>query len=131
MKLLILRPLMVALAGLVLAATATFAQDESVIDKLNVTEAQKTQIKDLREKFRTETEKPRTELKRLLEEEKRLKATTPVNQTALKSVLLKRSEMEVELSLALTRFYERLQGVLTPEQKRLLAKLREDRKKDN
>ncbi|MBS1911743.1 MAG: Spy/CpxP family protein refolding chaperone [Bacteroidetes bacterium] len=130
MKLMTKRPAVLLVAGLLLASASAFAQEDgSIIDKLNLSDAQKTQIKDLRDKFRAETEKPRTELKRLLEEEKRVKATTPVNQTALEAVLKKRADMEIELSLALTRFNERLEALLTADQKKLLAKLREEKKK--
>jgi Spy/CpxP family protein refolding chaperone len=131
MKLKFLRPLMTVLAGMLLLAGASYAQDDaSVMDRLNLSESQKVQIKDLREKFRTETEKLRSVLKQLLEEEKQLRKANPPNEAALRAKLKERADKEIELSLALTRFNERLEAILTPDQKRLLAKIREEKRKN-
>lgn len=132
MKTMYRRLLMTLVAGLVLIAGAANAQEEaSIMDKLGLSDGQKAQIKDLRDKFRGETEKLRTEIKRLLEEEKQLKQSGSANETALRAKLKERAEKEIELSLALTRFNERLEKILTPDQKKLLDKIRQERRKNN
>lgn len=131
MKLKFLRPFMTVLASMMLLAGAAYAQDDaSIMDRLNLTDAQKGQVKDLREKFRGETEQLRADLKQLLEEEKQLRKANPPNEAALRAKLKQRADKEIELSLALTRFTERLEGILTADQKRLLAKLREEKRKN-
>jgi Spy/CpxP family protein refolding chaperone len=131
MKLKFLRPFMTLVAGMMLLAGAAHAQDDaSVMDRLNLSESQKVQIKDLREKFRTETEQLRSALKQLLEEEKQLRKADPPNEAALRRKLKERADKEIELSLALTRFNERLEGILTADQKRVLAKIREEKRKN-
>jgi Spy/CpxP family protein refolding chaperone len=131
MKLKFLRPFMTLLAGMMLLSGAAYAQDDaSVMDRLNLSESQKVQIKDLREKFRTETEQLRSTLKQLLEEEKQLRKVNPPNTAALRAKLEERADKEIELSLALTRFNERLEAILTPSQKQMLAKIREEKRKN-
>jgi len=131
MKLKFLRPFMTVLAGMMLLAGASYAQDDvSIMDRLNLTDAQKGQVKDLREKFRAETEQLRADLKQLLDEEKVLRKANPPNEAALRAKLKQRADKEIELSLALTRFNEKLEGILTADQKRLLAKIREEKRKN-
>jgi Spy/CpxP family protein refolding chaperone len=132
MKLKFLTPFMTLLASMMLLSGAAYAQDDaSVMDRLNLSESQKTQIKDLREKFRTETEQLRTAVKQLLEEEKQLRKANPPNEAALRSKMKERADKEIELSLALTRFNERLEGILTADQRRILDRIREEKRKSN
>lgn len=124
-----LTPLVTMLLGMILAAGSAHAQeDNSVMDRLNLSSQQREQIKDLREKFRAETEKIRADIKRLLEVEKDLKSRTPVDEAALAKVLRQRADKEIELSLALTRFNERLEALLSAEQKRTLDRVREEKR---
>jgi len=124
-----LRPLMMLLVGMMVMAGSAYAQDDSsVMDRLGLTSQQREQIKDLREKFRGETEKLRVDIKRLLEVEKDLKAATPLDETALARTLRQRADKEIELSLALTRFNERLESILSADQKRTLDRLRGEKR---
>lgn len=128
MKMKFLRPFVTLLAGMMLMAGAAYAQDDaSIMDRLSLSEAQKGQIKDLREKFRVETEKLRADIKRLLDQERALKKDG--NTDGLRPVLRQRADKEIELSLALTRFNEQLESILTPEQRRVLEKIREEKRK--
>jgi Spy/CpxP family protein refolding chaperone len=131
MKLKFLHPFMTMLLGMVLLTGAAYAQDDaSVMDRLNLSDAQKVQIKDLREKFRTETEPLRSSLKQLLEDEKRIRMANPQNESSLRDILKKRADKEIELSLALDRFNKQLEGILTPDQRKILAKIREEKRKN-
>jgi|GEM_PF-1935863 len=122
--------LLVALfPAIVMAVGPAYAQDDnSIMDRLNLSSQQREQIKDLREKFRAETEKIRADIKRLLEVEKDLKEKTPIDEPALAKVLRQRADKEIELSLALTRFNERLESILSADQKRMLDKVRQEKR---
>ena len=129
MKMKLLRPFVALLAGMMLMSGAALAQDDaSIMDRLNLSDAQKGQVKDLREKFRVETEKLRADIKRLLDQERALKKGGG-STDALRPVLKQRADKEVELSLALTRFNEQLEGILTQDQRRVLEKIREEKRR--
>lgn len=129
MKMKLVRPMVTALAAMMLMATAAYAQDDaSIIERLNLSETQKGQVKDLREKFKTKTEKLRADIKRLAEEERNIKKSSNVDESALRELLKRRAELEIELSLALTRFNEDLEGILTADQKRILDKIRAEKR---
>lgn len=122
------RSLMTVCTGLLLLAGIAAAQDDSTImDRLGLTEAQKGQLKDLRDKFRTETEQLRSDIRRLLQEEKQLKAASPPNETLLRAKLKEQADKEIELSLALTRFNDRVAAILTPAQRKELEKMKAEK----
>lgn len=119
---------MTVCTGLLLLAGIAAAQDDSTImDRLGLTEAQKGQLKDLRDKFRTETEQLRSDIRRLLQEEKQLKAASPPNETLLRAKLKEQADKEIELSLALTRFNDRVAAILTPAQRKELEKMKAEK----
>jgi protein CpxP len=128
MKMKITRPVVALLASMTLMAGSAYAQEDgSIMDRLNLSAQQKTQIKTLREQFQSETKPLRDDIKKLLETERQLKSATPLNEAALRPVLKQRADKEIELSLALTRFNENLEGILTAEQKNLLKQIRGQR----
>jgi Spy/CpxP family protein refolding chaperone len=119
-----LRSVLVVAAVLTAAAGIVRAQDEgSLLDQLNLTTAQKEQIQKLRDQFKSETEPIRTAITQLQKEVRQLKSANPVNENALRAKLKQQADKEIELSLAITRFQERVEGLLTPDQKKLLKKL--------
>ena len=123
----ILRPLAAFLLGLSLMAGTAFAQDEaSIMEQLGLTPAQKETIKDLREQFIRDTEKVRADIRRLLEEERKLKSASKPSEAVLRKKLMERADKEIEFSLALTRFNERVEDVLTAQQLRKLETLRKE-----
>jgi Spy/CpxP family protein refolding chaperone len=125
-----LRSILTLLTGMMLIVGAAYAQeDTSIMERLNLTAQQKDQVKALREQFQTETKKLRADIKSLLEDEKRLKGAASPNEAALRTLLKQRADKEIELSLALTRFNEKLESILTGEQKQILKKALEERKK--
>lgn len=129
MKVTFLYPLVTLCFSMMLMAGTAYAQDDgSIMDRLGLNAQQKEQVKDLRDKFRSETEKLRSDIKRLLEEEKTLKNANPVNESALGAKLRQRADKEIELTLALTRFNERLESILTADQKRMLDKIRAEKR---
>ena len=124
-----LRSILTLLSGMMLIVGAAYAQeDTSIMERLNLTAQQKDQIKTLREQFQSETKQLRADIKSLLEEEKRLKGSASPNEAALRSLLKQRADKEIELSLALTRFNEKLESILTADQKRILKKALEEKR---
>lgn len=115
------------LAFLLLSLTGVaHAQEQpSLVDKLNLTAAQKEQIKQLRTQFKTENERLAGALRIAQREVKQMKAANPVNESALRAAYKKQADAEIEIQIATTRFYERLDAVLTPEQKATLQRLKQ------
>ncbi len=123
-----LRPLLTITVAFASVAGVLHAQDGgSLIEQLNLTADQKTQIRKLREQFKNETESIRTAISQLQKEVRQLKSVSPVNEMALRAKLKQQADKEIELSLAITRFQERVETLLTAEQKRLLKKLQDSR----
>jgi Spy/CpxP family protein refolding chaperone len=123
---------MIIIATMALSAVNMQAQqpdENSIIERLGLSPAQQEQIRDLREKFRAETEQIRTDIRRLVEEEKKLKSAPSPNEATLRAKLKERADKEIELSLALTRFNEQIESILTPAQKKTLEKIRSERHK--
>ncbi len=123
-----LRSFVTLLTGIMLTVGAAYAQEDSIMERLNLSAQQKDQVKALREQFQKETKQLRAEIKGFLEEEKRLKASSSSNETALRNLLKQRADKEIDLSLALTRFNEKLESILTADQKRILKKAQEEKR---
>jgi len=116
----ILALLLLSLAGV------AHAQDQtSIVDKLNLTAAQKEQVRQLRSQFKAENERLADALRQAQREAKQLKSANPVNAEALRAALQKQANAEIEIQIATTRFYERLEALLTPEQQATLKRLRQ------
>src|SRR5687768_1657344 len=111
----LVRPIAMLLFGLAIAAGPAYAQEDApIMERLGLTKQQRDQISALTEQFANATTPLRNDIRRLVEEEKRLKSAASPNETALRRKLQERADKEIELSLALTRFHERVEGVLTP-----------------
>ncbi len=125
------RPLLALIVGLISMTGAVHAQDQddSILEKLKLSSAQREQIKELNENFRKTTAPLRTEINRLLEVEKKQKSVQPPDMNALKDTMKKRADKEIELALELTRYREGLEALLTVEQRKLLQKLTEEKKR--
>ncbi len=123
MNLTSVRSLLLLLVALVTMSGALYAQDDSIIEQLNLSTQQREQVKKLRDQFRTETEDVRVAIKQLQKEVRALKTATPINEGALEAKLKQQAAREIELSLAITRFQEKIESLLTADQKRLLKRL--------
>lgn len=118
------RPLAVLLFGLAISAGPAIAQDQPIMEQIGLTKQQRDQIEQLTVQFGRETETLRSDIKRLVEEEKKLKSAAAPNESALRRRLQERADKEIELSLALTRFHERVEKLLTPAQRKKMADLK-------
>ena len=121
----LVRLLATLLFGLAIAAGPAYAQgDAPIMEQINLTPQQREQIKNLTDQFARETEPLRNDIRRLVDEEKRLKSGANTSEAALRRKLQDRADKEIELSIALTRFHERVQGLLTTAQRRKLDELK-------
>ena len=119
------RSLALLLFGLAMAAGPAYAQEDAqIMEQIDLTPQQKGQIETFTKQFARETATLRNDIRRLVEEEKQLKAATKPNEDALRKKLRERADKEIELSLALTRFHERVEGILSPTQREKLAELK-------
>ena len=119
---------MVTIVMLLLASGSSFAQEESITDQLDLSARQKEQIKELRDQFKRTSTPIVDRTNELLAEEKRLrKARAP--EADLRRVMKLRADKEIELSLAISRFHESIQAVLTPDQKKVLQRISDQRNK--
>ena len=121
----LVRPIAMLLFGLVTAAGTASAQDDGpIMEQLGLSKQQRDQIASLTDAFLRETTPLRSDIRRLVEEEKRLKAAASPNEAALRRKLQERADKEIDLSLALTRFHERVEAVLTVPQRKKMAELK-------
>jgi Spy/CpxP family protein refolding chaperone len=117
------RSLTALLVAILVTSGGLYAQDDSIIEQLNLSAQQREQVKKLRDQFRSETEEVRGSIKQLQKEVRSLKTATPINEAALEAKLKQQAAAEIQLSLAITRFQEKIESLLTPDQKRLLKRL--------
>lgn len=117
------RSLTALLVAILVTSGGLYAQDDSIIEQLNLSAQQREQVKKLRDQFRSETEEVRGLIKQLQKEVRSLKTATPINEAALEAKLKQQAAAEIQLSLAITRFQEKIESLLTPDQKRLLKRL--------
>ena len=95
-------------------------------EKLNLTEAQKTQIQSLRESFRAQTEPQRAELRRLTTE---FRAAREANDTARAQSLRSQIQaLHTQLRESAQAQKARFEAVLTPEQRAQLETLKSQRR---
>ncbi len=108
---------------LLTSATAVRAQDD-ILQQLDLSAEQQTRINQLTDGFRAETRPIIDDINRLLKKEKELRKASPVDEDALRQVMKQRSDKEIELSLALNRFQDHVEQILTPKQRQTLKELK-------
>jgi Spy/CpxP family protein refolding chaperone len=119
---------LVTIAMLLLAGSSSIAQEQSITDQLELTARQQELIKELRAQFQRDSKPIVDRTNELLAEEKRLrKARAP--ESELRRVMKLRADKEIELALAISRFQENIQATLTPEQKKVLQRISDQRNK--
>jgi Spy/CpxP family protein refolding chaperone len=115
------RSIVAVLAMLLLVSGSSFAQDE-ITDQLGLSTRQKEQLKELREQTKRESKPVVEEINRLLNEERRLrKSGAPEGE--LRRVMKLRADKEIELTLAISRFNEKLEALLTADQRQKLGEI--------
>lgn len=92
--------------------------------ELNLTDAQKQQIKTLREKQRTDSESYHEQLREIGEQMRPLVEAASFDEAAVRALLAKEAQLETELKLIRIRTDNAVFNVLTAEQKAKLDELR-------
>jgi Spy/CpxP family protein refolding chaperone len=92
--------------------------------QLDLTEEQKTQIKALHEKARTDSETYHEQLKPVRESLRTAIESSTFDEAAVRALLVKEAQLMTELNVIRTRTENAVYNLLTAEQKTKLAELR-------
>lgn len=98
--------------------------EDPMFRELNLTDAQKQQIKTLREKQRTDSESYHEQLREIGEQMRPLVEAASFDEAAVRALLAKEAQLETELKLIRIRTDNAVFNVLTAEQKAKLDELR-------
>lgn len=107
------------------AGVSASAQDD-LVEQLNLTADQKTKLKELQENFQKEAGTLQKQINDLVGEERRLRKNDAA-ESELRKVMQERADKEIELTMALNRFTEKVKNLLTAEQLRKWEQLKKQR----
>lgn len=91
------------------------------LSKLNLTDAQKQQIKSIEERFKQSSGAKREEMRRLMEQRRDGATLTPEQQSRAEA-------LRTELRESMQRLHQEMLAVLTPEQRTQLDQLKQEHK---
>jgi Spy/CpxP family protein refolding chaperone len=95
---------------------------------LKLTDTQKTQIKALLDAERESVEPLREKMHQSREQLKQLADATVFDEASVRALAVAQSQIEVELIVSHTRTINKVNALLTPDQRELLANLLPERK---
>ena len=95
--------------------------------QLNLTEAQREQVRGVRERYREQTQALAARLGEVADKQRQAIETLPVNETLITSVTQDMTLAQVDLAIQEARLNSEIWSVLTPEQQAEVAKLRAER----
>ena len=98
--------------------------EDPMFRQLNLTDAQKQQIKALRDKARTDSENYREQLEGIGEQMHAIVEGSTFDEAAARALLAKEAQLETELKLIRIRTDNAIHNLLTAEQKAKLDELR-------
>lgn len=107
------------------AGVSASAQDD-LVEQLNLTADQKTKLKELQENFQKEAGTLQKQINDLVADERRLRKND-APESELRKVMQERADKEIELTMALNRFTEKVKNLLTAEQLRKWEQLKKQR----
>ena len=93
---------------------------------LNLTDAQKAQIKTIQESFETSTKALHDQMRSLHESEPDPASAGTFDEAAVRAAAQARANVQIELEVAHARMMSQIFAVLTPEQKAQLAAKRQE-----
>jgi Spy/CpxP family protein refolding chaperone len=91
--------------------------------ELNLTDAQKAQVKQIEDSFRDSTKSLSEKMRALHESEMATLASGTFDEAAVRAAAQERAAVQVELDVAHAKMMSQIIAVLTPEQKAKLAEL--------
>ena len=99
-----------------------------MLNELNLTDAQREQVKEIRDRYREQTQALTRRLGDLAAKQRQAIETLPVNETLITSATQDMTQAEVEVAIQEARINADIWSVLTPEQQAKATKLRAERK---
>lgn len=99
-----------------------------MLNELNLTEAQRAQVREIRDRNREQTQAVSQRLGDLAAKQRQAIETIPVNETLITSTTQDLTQAQVEMAIHEARFNADVWAVLTPEQQAKATKLRAERK---
>ena len=98
------------------------------LGQLNLTEAQREQVRDIRERNREQIQSLAQRLGEATEKQRQAIETLPVNEALITSATQDMAMAQVEVAIQEARLNSEIWSILTPEQQAQATKLRADRK---
>ena len=99
-----------------------------VLNELNLTDAQREQVREIRGRYREQIQTLSRRLGDLTAKQRQAIETVPVNETLITSATQDMTQAEVEVAIQEARINADIWSVLTPEQQAKATKLRAERK---
>jgi len=99
-----------------------------MLNELNLTDAQREQVKEIRDRYREQTQALTRRLGDLAAKQRQAIETLPVNETLITSATQDMTQAQVEVAVQEARINADIWSVLTPEQQATATKLRAERK---
>lgn len=99
-----------------------------VLNELNLTDAQRQQVREIRERYREQTQAVSRQLGELAAKQRQVIETIPVNETLITSATQDMTQAQVEMAIHEARLNADVWAVLTPDQQAKATKLRAERK---
>ena len=99
------------------------------VRQLNLTEAQQTQMQQIREQHRDEIESARTKLAAARQSQRAAIESVPADEAKITSLTQDMTQAEVDVAIQTARLNTAIWGVLTAVQREQLTKLRGERHK--
>jgi periplasmic protein CpxP/Spy len=97
------------------------------VRQLNLTEAQQTQMQQIREQHRDEIERARTKLAAARQSQRAAIESVPADEAKITSLTQDMTQAEVDVAIQTARLNTAIWGVLTAAQREQLTKLRAER----
>lgn len=95
--------------------------------QLNLTEAQQTQLQQIREQHRDEMQSAMRKLEAARQAQRAAIESVPADEAKITSLTQDMTQAEVDVAIQTARLNTAIWGVLTPEQRSQLTKLRAER----
>jgi periplasmic protein CpxP/Spy len=98
------------------------------LNELNLSDAQKEQVREIRERNRDQTQQVMQRLNAAAQKQRQAIETLPVNETLITSATQDMTAAQVDLAIQEARLNADIWSVLTPDQQAQATKLRAERK---
>jgi Spy/CpxP family protein refolding chaperone len=98
-----------------------------VLNELNLTDAQREQVREIRERYREQSQTLSRRLGELAAKQRQAIETIPVNETLITSATQDMTQTQVDVAIQEARVNADIWAVLTPEQQATATKLRAER----